>query len=125
MKKFLLLLAVCAFLPAPGTGASTDCAKSSDACRPLPAALTPFMAELKQAAQATELKQGPAANSRINSRKPAVQPKAAAPAPATTADSEPPVKKETFSRPGWLLAAALFLCGLYYFLKEGRKKGKK
>jgi hypothetical protein len=109
MKKLFFLLAVCVSFPAPGSGAGTDCAKPSDACRSQPAAITPFMAKLKK-----------------STREPAAPPKVSAPPPIHAAGSEPPVVKKTFSRPGWLAAAALFLYGLYYFLKEGKKrKGKR
>ena len=127
MKNPLCFLAVCLFFPAAGLCAASDCGRSPDACQPQPVKLTPFMAELKKAARPTELKQGPAVSTEAGTE-------AAAPAPlsATPAASIPsPVsvqaegrlpQKEIFSRPGWLVAAALFLYGLYYFLKTGKKK---
>ena len=126
MKTFLLLIAVCTFFPLPGPAAGTDCAKSSDACRPQPVKVTPFMAELKQVTRATELKQRTANESDAHNGERAAAPTSSAPAPISPAAGGPQVKKETVSRPGWLVAAALFLCGLYYFLKEGKKrKGKR
>ena len=119
MKTFLPFLAVCALFPAAGTGAAEDCAKSADACRPQPASLTPFMAELKKAVRAPELKQPPAKDSGVKERVPGAAPKIPAPVAAAV---EAPLKKETLSRPGWLAAAALFVYGLYHFLKEGKKK---
>jgi hypothetical protein len=122
MKSFLLLLTVCIFFSATDAYADADCGKASDACKPQPVTLTPFMADLKKAAGGPALKQEPAKDTKTNDREPAAPPEVSAPAADAAAASEPPVVKKTFSRPGWMVAAALFMSGLYYFLKEGKKR---
>ena len=131
MKTFLLLFSLCTFISAGGNCA--DCVGSEDACRPRPEKLTPFMAELKKAAAAPEKAEETVKNTVKKADERAAVPKTSAAAPATSAadtpletTDAPPEKKEVISRPGWLVAAVLFLYGLYYFLKEGKKrKGKK
>jgi len=122
----LILFAALSLFPASRLPAADDCAKSADACRPRPAQLTPFMAELKKAEKTPEPAQEPAPKRSIKVPEAAAAPKTPEAAPAETARPEATAKKEVFSKPGWLAAAAAFLAGLYYFLKEsGKRKRRK
>lgn len=123
MKKVLLLAALI-FIPASGLRAEDGCDKASDACAPRIKKATPFMAELEKAQTAPAFKQGPDKTPSLKQGGSKARPEvSAAPAPAA-APSAPLEGGKTVSHPAWLLAAAGLLAGLYYFLKENKKKGK-
>jgi hypothetical protein len=106
---------------ASGVFAGDDCAKSSDACKPPAKLAAPFMEELRKAEKAAALTQGP---SKADALKKPASPAERLPAPAAPLPQDPPGRKETFSKPAWLLAVAVMLGGLYCFLKEGKRKRK-
>jgi len=115
MKKILIISPALILALALGIRAGDGCDKASDACKPQIKKVTPFMAALKNA---ESLKQGPAKTPVLKQGRPKTPP--VAPAPA--APAEPPANKKILSNPAWLLAAAGLLAGLYYFLKESKKK---
>lgn len=137
MKKiFLALLCSSAVAQAFGAG---DCAPG-DACSQ-PKKISPFMAEVTKAAKPPELKQGKPLSPELKQGKPlspelkqgrSRQPELK-PAPVQTSSAaasaaqpaQPPAVRETFSKPAWLLAVFVLLAGLYCYLKEGNKRGKK
>lgn len=117
MRIFLTLLFLSPLLQAAGTG--DDCAKTPDACAPRQGSSTPFIAALKNASAPK-----PAPAAKETAPAPAPAPAASVPAPSAAQDAAP--EKKTFSRPGWSAAGILLLLGLYFFLKEGKKrKGRK
>ena len=123
MKIFLFLFSIFVLLPAIG-GCADDCAGSDDACRPSRQSLTPFMAELEKAA--AEKKPDTVKDTTTDSeRTPGPETSAAEPAaaPASAPDkmATPPGQEEVVSKPGWMVAAILFLYGLYYFLKMNHR----
>ncbi|OGS56139.1 MAG: hypothetical protein A3J79_00110 [Elusimicrobia bacterium RIFOXYB2_FULL_62_6] len=131
MKKIFPALALlCSFALAPAFGAE-DCSRSGDACKQPAKAATPFMAEVKKAAaEAPELRQGKPAEPELKqgrSKDPELKPapvQAPAAAPEAAAPAVP-ADKETLSKPAWLLLVFALLAGLYYYLREGKKRGKK
>lgn len=122
------------FFLVSGLRAGDDCSRSADACSPQIKKITPFMAAVKKAQKAPELKQGASQVIALKQGEPKVRLVAAStasvPAPAAADRSEPAAPaarsegNETLSKPAWLLAVAALLAGLYYFLREG-KGGKK
>jgi len=129
MKNFILLPALM-FCLSVGLQAADDCSKSADACKPQIKKLTPFMAEIKKAQTAPELKQGASRVTALKQGEPkarlvAVSTAPAPAKPAGDAPAEPPAQKETLSKPAWLLVIGVLLVGLYYFLKEGKGKRKR
>ncbi|OGS08727.1 MAG: hypothetical protein A2270_04015 [Elusimicrobia bacterium RIFOXYA12_FULL_51_18] len=128
----IMLPSVFMFFLASGLWAGDECAKSAEACKPQIKKITPFMAALKKAEKPPELKQGAVREIALEQGEPKAALAAAIPASAAEAvmegnsadiiAAEPPVKKEALSQPAWLLAVAAFLGGLYYFLKDGKKK---
>jgi hypothetical protein len=130
MRGFLfsILTAACISL---AVAAGEVCSPSSDACRPAAAgaALTPFMSGLKKAVAAAPAPAGQAPDRPAAERTPRTEKKAQEPAPAPAPEAEPadtPAAAERpFARPGWLLAPALLLTGLYYFLRSGGRKRKR
>jgi len=128
----IMLPSVLIFFLASGLWAGDECAKSADACKPQIKKITPFMAALKKAEKPPELKQGAVREIALKQGEPKAVLAAAIPASAAEAvragnaaadvAAEPPAKKEALSKPAWLLAVAALLAGLYYFLKDGKKK---
>ncbi|MBU2574660.1 MAG: hypothetical protein KKH28_11350 [Elusimicrobia bacterium] len=126
MKKIFPAFALwCSFVfvaasPA-AAGEDDDCSKSADACKPSAKTVSPFMTEVKKAEEALETKQGRPRQAEL---KPAAVEAASAPAAGA-----PPAaggeKKDALSKPAWLLAMFALLAGLYYFLKEGKRRGKR
>ena len=114
MKNLIIFPALILALAA-GIRADDGCDKASDACKPRITEATPFMAALKHA---ESLKQGPAKTPVLRQGGPKTPPAVTVPA----APAEPPANKKILSNPAWLLAAAGLLAGLYYFLKESKKK---
>ena len=133
MKKIILFPFII-FTLALGLRADEGCGKDSDACKPQIKKMTPFMAELKKAQTVPALKQGLIKEPALKQGGPKARLAAAAAttaaiAPATTTiaaavPAAPLDDKKTVSHPAWLLAAAGLLAGLYYFLRESKKKGK-
>ena len=126
MKKIIFLPALM-FALASGLLADDGCGSAADACAPRIKKVTPFMAELKKSQTPPSLKQGEVKAVSLRQAGPdarlvAAPPPAAAPAPAPKAATE---NRPTVSHPAWLLAAAALLSGLYYFLRESKKKGKR
>jgi len=111
MKKIIILFALIV-IQVSGVRADDGCDKSSDSCKPQIKKVTPFMAEL-QAAQAVPSPKQASPETRF----------AASTSPAT-APAEPIKGQQAVSHPAWLLAGAGLLIGLYYFLRETKKKGK-
>ncbi len=125
MKKITFLSALMIFLAA-GLRADDGCDKSADACGPRIKKVTPFMAELKKTQTAPALRQGAVKELSIKQAGPNAQIVAAPPADAAApAPKAPAEDNRTVSHPAWLLAAGALLAGLYYFLRENKKKGKR
>ena len=119
MKKNLLLPLFILILSS-GLQADDGCDTASDACKPQVKTMTPFMAELRKAQTATTLKQGFIKETSLKQS----GPKARLAVPATTTlAAAPPEDKTRLSHPAWLLAGAGLLAGLYYFLRDSRRKG--
>lgn len=120
---------MCSLVLAPAFGAG-DCSKSGDACKE-PAKASPFMAEVRKAGKQPELKQGRPLAPELKqgrSRQPELKPapvETSSAAVSAAAPAESPAGKETLSKPAWLLLVFALLAGLYYYLKEGKKRGKK
>ncbi|MBI4802766.1 MAG: hypothetical protein HY796_09625 [Elusimicrobia bacterium] len=106
----------------PAAGETDDCSKSADACKPSVKIVSPFMAGVKKAEKGPELKQGRPRQAEL---KPAAVKTSSAPAVGAAPSPEGAGKKDALSKPGWLLAVFALLAGLYYFLKEGKKRGKR
>lgn len=134
MKKHLLLPALILILAA-GLRAEDGCGKESDACRPRIKKVTPFMAELGKAQPPPSLRQGAVREASLRQAGPVPQIHRSTRAPAAgtlpagapdapAAEARAPAEERIVSNPAWLLAAAALLAGLYYFLRENRKKGK-
>jgi len=133
MKKIILLPAF-VFCLVSGLWAADDCSKSADACKPQIKKLTPFMAALEKAQKAPDLKQGTTREIALRPGEPEARPAASAASPLAEiakdgpsgpSPAEAPAEKRTLSQPAWLLLVAALLAGLYYFLKEGKKKRKR
>lgn len=127
-RTFPVLALLCSVALAPAFCAE-DC-PSGDACKQ-PAKISPFLAEVKKAEKAPELKQGKPRHPELTQgrpRRPELKPApvevSSAPA-AAAAPAESPAKKETLSKPAWLLLVFALLAGLYYYLKEGKKRSKR
>jgi hypothetical protein len=114
----LLFAALLPLLPAAARSAE-DCGTTSEACAPAEKKVTPFMAELKKAS-APPSSPAPAVKAA-----PAAVPAAPETDPVPAAARERGAARETFLKPGWLLAAGALLAALYYFLKDGRKKRRR
>jgi len=121
MKKTIILFALI-FIQASGLRADEGCDKSSDACKPQIKKVTPFMAELQKAQAAPSLKQSAIKEPSLKQAGPEER-LAVSTAPAA-APAAPIGDQQTVSHPTWLLAGAGLLIGLYYFLRETKKKGK-
>ena len=81
------------------------------------------MAALNKAQTAPALNQGLTEEASLNQGGPKAQ-LAASATPTVAAAPGESKNEKTISHPSWLLAIAGLLAGLYYFLKEGKKKGK-
>ena len=123
MKKIMLLPALMLALTA-GLRADDGCDKSADACKPRIKKVTPFMAELKKAQSAPALTQGAIKELSVKQAGPKAQLVEPPPPAAAPAQKAPAEEDRTVSHPAWLLAAAALLAGLYFFLRESKKKGK-
>jgi len=121
MKKTIILFALI-FIQASGLRADDGCDKSSDACKPQIKKVTPFMAELQEAQAAPSTKQGAVKEPSLKQTGSEAR-LAVSTAPAA-APAAPIQNQQTVSHPAWLLAGAGLLAGLYYFLRETKKKGK-
>jgi len=121
MKKTLSAMILTSFFLFAAAKASDDCSKSSDACRKPVKTVSPFMAEVQKAEKVLEIKQGKSRPAELKTPAPVE----ASSAPASGAGAAAAEKKDVFSKPAWLLAVSALLAGLYYFLKEGKKRGKK
>lgn len=104
LKKIFFLFSFL-FLFGPAA-ANEGCGKSADACTAAPKSVLPFAAEVAKAGLAPRAAVKTSTGSAEN----------------TAADPAAAVKKETFSKPLWLLVMGGLLAGLYWFLKEGKKK---
>ena len=134
MKAILLLHVLMSSLVC-GLWAGGDCSTSADACKPQIQKLTPFMAALKKAENSPALKQGAIRETALKQGESGTRLVAASTAPAAvkvidekpaeTALAEPPVRKEALVKPAWLIVVAVLLAGLYYFLREGKRKKKR
>lgn len=121
MTKTLCIALFCSFAPLAAHGAAQDCQGSSEACSKPAKKATPFLAEVAEAEKDPALRQG-------RPREPELKPApAVSAAPAAEAPAAPPAPapKETLLKPGWLLLMFALLTGLYYYLKESRKRGKR
>jgi len=114
---------------AAGALGADDCVKSTDACRAQSKAVTPFIAALKAAGATTPspkaAKASPEAKQPATAPLPTEGPKAPAGQPASQDMQTTAPMQKPLSSPGWLIAVAALLAGLYYFLKDARKKRKK
>jgi hypothetical protein len=122
MKK-IIFLSFFVLIPAAGLRADDDCGKASDACKAQAKKITPFMAELIKTRTAPALKQGSPTEPSLKQGDFKARPDAAPILAGADAPAAP--LKNTVSNPAWLLAAAALLAGLYYFLKESKKRVKK
>ncbi|MFA6434867.1 MAG: hypothetical protein WCW52_09245 [Elusimicrobiales bacterium] len=118
-----VFLSILLLIPPSGLRAEDGCDKASEACKPRAAAVTPFMAALTNAAQPVPaLKQGAVKEPSLKQGGPKAQlvPSAVPAAPPQSA----PDRAKTVSHPAWLPVAAALLAGLYYFLRERKKRRK-
>lgn len=129
MKRIFPVPALLCFVALSPAFCVEDC-PAGDACRQ-PAKISPFLAEVKKAEKAPELKQGKPRHPELRQgrpRRPELKPAPVetSSAPAAAAPAQAPAgRKETLSKPGWLLLMFALLAGLYYYLKEGKKRGKR
>lgn len=141
MKKIFPIALFCSFwlMSAPARAAE-DCSKSADACRQTIKKVSPFMAEVKKVEKVLELKQGMPKDPELKqgrphspelkqgkSKDPELKPAPVATpsAPASGAAPENQAEQKTLSKPAWLLVMFTLLAGLYFYLREGKKRGKK
>jgi len=132
MKTIIFSALLTAFIFPHFSLAEEGCAKGQDAC----SASAPKASGFLQAVEAAQKKpvKAAAAPKAVPSKsvKPPVQADGDASALEQPGDAIPPepvqtpgTTQEKPSKPAWLLLAGGGLIGLYYYLKEGKRKGRK
>ncbi len=113
-RKFIILALLLACPPAFG---ETDCSKTQDACAAGNKKISPFVAASLRESTPPHIE---AAAKKVSSTAVAASSAAIAPVPAGI----PVEPGGRLSSPAWLLLVIAGFAGLYFYLREGKKKRK-